>query len=203
MEWPTKISVNLRRGEAGLIVILAIIVLGVYLYIIAESAAAVNFVIFGVALSVLLILSYIIFGGKEEDYWNSFHDKKLLFSNKFEITPIYSNAQSFCGDGMEDGTHHMVDNFVAICQASYYWNLQIPDLRKVNKPTETHLQNKVCVGDFKWLAKRFMLCLRIVVPDQPTLQKYLPEACLKPRWRPRCSIKKKRCISLTARRWKK
>jgi hypothetical protein len=67
MEWPIKISVDLRRWEAGLIAIIAIIVLGVYLFVKAVSVAAVTFVIFGVVLSVVLILAYLIYGGREED----------------------------------------------------------------------------------------------------------------------------------------
>ncbi len=67
MEWPINISVDLKRWEAGLIAIIAIIVVGVYLFTKAVSAAAVTFVIFGAALCVVLILVYIIYGG-EEDY---------------------------------------------------------------------------------------------------------------------------------------
>jgi hypothetical protein len=68
MEWPIKISVDLRRQEAGLIAIIAVIVLGIYLFEKTLSAAGVISVILGVMLSVVLILVYIYYGGRKEDY---------------------------------------------------------------------------------------------------------------------------------------
>jgi hypothetical protein len=68
MKWPIKISVDLRRQESGLLAIIAIILLGIYLLEKTVSAAGVIFVTVGVVLSVVLILVYVFYGGREEDY---------------------------------------------------------------------------------------------------------------------------------------
>jgi hypothetical protein len=72
-----------------------------------------------------------------------------VFSNKFEITPIYFEEQYFCGVGMENGTLYMVRFFAPLSEFSSFANQHIPDLRKVNKPTDTHLSCEEYEGDCK------------------------------------------------------